>query len=595
MPTYIKTNVERPDLRRVAVGSSPADLVFQGGQLVNVVTGEKYEADIAVKGERIAAVGDIASIALRAKRVINIQGKFIAPGMIDGHIHIESSMLTVDEFSRIVVPHGTTAISADFHEIANVLGMKGIRLIHEILSDVPLRIFPVVPSSVPLSTTIELPTKTIDLRDVEEMMKWNDVLGLGEILNVHDLVTGSRDLDEKIRLAIKYGKFIDGNAAGISDEKLEAYIASGPQHDHEAVSEDEAKQRLRLGMWVMLREGSSERNLGDIIKLVARGEVDSRRVCFATDDKTPYDLSTEGHLDHCVRKSIQLGVDPVKAIQIATINCAEYLGLERELGSIAPGKVADFLIFDDLQKFNVLRTVIGGEIAAENGTIFGPRRKRKYPRFITNTFHLSRKLAASDMEIRTNRRGIVRVRVIDVTEGTIISKSSEAEMPVQGHKLVANVTSDILKIIVVERYGKTNIEIGKGLVKGFELKNGALASSIAHDTHNIISVGTNDVDIARAVNHVAELQGGLVAVREGKVLGELKLNLAGIISLEPWEKVSEDLLRLHETVKSQLGCKMKSPFMVLSFQSSASIPELKISTRGLIDMPSMRLVPMLII
>jgi len=592
LPIYIRTNVERSELREVVLGSTPADLVFRGGRLVNVATGEIYQADIAVKGERIAAVGDIDSIVPKAKKIVDVSGRFITPGMIDGHIHIESSMLTVDEFSRLVVPHGTTAISADFHEIANILGMKGMRLFHEIMRDVSLRVFPVVPSSVPLSDTVEIPNERIGLNDVEEMMQWDDVLGLGEILNVHGLVTGSKDLDDKINLAVKYRKFIDGNAAGINGKELQAYIASGPQHDHEAVSKEEAMQRLRLGMWVMLREGSSERNLGDLVELVADGKVDSRRFCFATDDKTPYDLKQEGHLDHSVRKSIQLGVDPMKAVQMATINCAEYLGLERELGSIAPGKVADLLIIDDLKKFNVMKTVIGGEIVAESGKMLLPTKRRAYPEFATKTFHLSRRIVPADLEIRTDKIGSVKIRVIDVTQGTIISKTSEAEMDVRDHRLESDIESDVLKVVVIERHGKTNIAMGKGFIMGFGLNGGALASSIAHDTHNIVSVGTNDADIAEAVNHVAELQGGLVAVKNGRVLGELRLNLAGIISMDPWETVSEALLRLHGIVKNQLECKMKSPFMVLSFQTSASIPELKISTRGLIDMPNMKLVPL---
>jgi adenine deaminase len=575
------------------MGSIPADIIFRGAQLLNVTAGEIYDADIAVKGERIAAVGDIASIASKARRIIDVRGKFITPGLIDGHIHIESSMLTLDEFSSLVLPHGTTTVSADFHEIANILGMRGMRFLHNILSEVPLRVFPVVPSSVPLSTIVEVPAKSIDLKDIEEMMKWSDILGLGEILNVHGLVTGSRNLDDKIRLAVRYGKFIDGNAAGISGTALEAYVASGPQHDHEAVSEDEATERLRLGMWVMLREGSSERNLVDLIGMVAKGK-DSRRFCFATDDKTAYDLNKEGHLDHCVRKSIQLGLDPMKAVQMATVNCAEYLGLEREIGSVGPGKVADFLIVDDLNEFNVEATVVGGEIVAEHGKMRLPQKERQYPRFATNTFHLSRRIRPSDLEIRTKRNGRVRVRVIDVTQETIVSKSYEAEMLARDCSLASDVKRDILKVVVVERYGKTNIAIGKGLITGFGLSAGAIGSSIAHDTHNIISVGVNDADIAEAVNRVAELQGGLVAVKSRRILGELRLNLAGIISLDPWQKVSEDLLGLHEVVKDQLGCRMKSPFMILSFQSSASIPELKVSTRGLIDMPNMQLVSLFV-
>ncbi|MEM3088217.1 MAG: amidohydrolase family protein, partial [Candidatus Bathyarchaeia archaeon] len=461
------------ELAKVAMGLIPADCVFQGGKLVNVLTGEIYKTNIAVKGERIAAVGDVNHTIGETTKVYDANGMFITPGLIDGHIHIESSMLTIEEFSRLVVPHGTTSVSADFHEVANVLGLKGLRLFHKISGKVLLRVFLVAPSSVPLAYNIEIPSVHLNLEDIEEIMKWDRVLGLGEILNVHDLISESKELNKKIQLAIKYGKFIDGNAPGIGKKELNAYIASGPQHDHEAVSTDEAKERLRLGMWVMIREGSSERNLADLIEIVNE-KIDTRRCCFATDDKSPCDLAIEGHLDHCVRKSIELGVDPVKAIQMATINCAEYMGLERELGSVAPGKLADFIIVDDLKKFNVRRTIIGGRVVAENGKpLFSPE-KVIYPKWATNTFRLKRIIKPSDLEIKADCRKNVKVRLIDVTEGTITSKASEATMFVQNNKLVSDIERDILKIVVVERYGKTNIAIGKGFIRGFGLQHGAL-------------------------------------------------------------------------------------------------------------------------
>jgi len=606
MPTYFKTSVTRDELAKVSEGVIPADIVLRGGKLVNVASGEIYPVDIAVKGERIAAVGDVSHTIGKGTQIVDISGMFVTPGLIDGHIHIESSMLTIDQFSSLVVPHGTTVINADSHEIANVLGMRGFKFFYELSGKVPLRVLMGAPSSVPISDSVEVPSSRIGLDDIEEMMKWERVLGLSEILNIEAIMSGSEDLAEKIQIALRNGKFIDGNAAGIGGRQLNTYIASGPQHDHEALTAEEAKERLRLGMWVMLREGSSERNLKDIIGLVASGNLDTRRFAFATDDKDASDLFSEGHLDHDVRKAISLGVKPITAIQMATINCAEYLGLERELGSVAPGKLADFLVVGDLERFNVVKTIIGGKIVAENGRMVAEienenekieKDKTDYPRWATETFNMARKIEPQDIELRTNdntneQNSKVRVRVIDVSEGTIISKSSEAVLDVRDEIVEGDLKNDILKIVVVERYGRTNIAIGKGFIKGFGLQKGAIASSIAHDTHNIICVGTNDADIVTAVNRVAEIQGGLVAANSSKVVGELKLTLAGIMSLDPWEKVSADLKKLHEIVYAELECRMKSPFMVLAFQSSASIPELKVSTLGLIDMPSMRLVPL---
>jgi len=593
MVTYLHTKTSKSELVKAALGEVKSDTIIQDVNVVNVITRETYDADVAVRGDRIAFVGDASHTVGESSKIIRASGLFATPGLMDGHIHVESSMLSLEEFSCLVVPHGTTCINADAHEISNVLGIKGFRLFHERSRHLPLRIFMVAPSSVPLTRDeVEIPSKAIGLDNIRTIMKMENVLGLGEILNTNELLKGSRRLAAKVQAALESGKYIDGNAPGLSGKQLNAYMAAGPQHDHEAVSPEEALERLRLGMWVMLREGSSERNLADLAEIIRDGRIDARRCCFATDDKDPRDLAAEGHLDHCLRKSVRSGVSPTTAIQMATINCAEYLGLERELGSISPGKIADIVLFEDLENFNVKFTIAAGEIVAENGKPTFRPESRPYPKWATHTFRMQRQLKQSDLTIPTPNRKKVTVRIIDVTKGTITSEMKIAELIVQDQKLNSDIERDILKVAVVERYGKTNLAVGKGFTRGFGLKHGAIASSVAHDTHNIICVGTNDSDMVAAINQVSAMQGGLVAIREGRVIARLQLRLGGIMSTESWQKVSKNLELVHTLVREQLGCKQRSPFMVLAFESTASVPELKISTRGLIHTATMRILPL---
>jgi len=595
MVTYLKSRATRSELIRVAMGDTKADVVLQEANLVNVISGEIYKTDIALKADRIALVGEAGHCTGENTEVIEASGLYAAPGLIDGHIHIESTMLTVEEFSYLAVPHGTTSVNADAHEISNVLGIRGFRLFHDRSRRVPLRIFMVAPSSVPLTgSKMEIPSKRIDLKELTAIVKMQNVLGLSEVLNTTELLKGSPNLSAKIQIAIMFQKYIDGNAPGLSGKELNAYLAAGPQHDHEAITAEEALERLRLGFWVMFREGSSERNLSDLAEILKHGKVDSRRCCFATDDKDPRDLAIEGHIDHCLRKSISAGIPPVTAVQMATLNCAEYMGLERELGSISPGKMADIVLFDDLESLNVRFTLIGGKIVARNGKASFRLDTRPYPRWATKTVRMRRRVTAADLLIHAPDTERVTVRVLDVTKGTIISEMKVVDLPVRDRALNSDVDQDVLKVAVAERYGKTNLAVGKGFTIGFGLKHGAIASSVAHDAHNIICVGTNDLDMVDAMNQVVAMQGGLVAVKEAKTIAQLELRLAGIMSVESWKIVSDKLAFLHQEVREELDCKLRSPYMVLAFESSASVPELKVSTRGLIDVSTMRIIPLVV-
>jgi adenine deaminase len=579
----------------VALGRVKADTIIKNVNLVNVNTKEVYESDIAIKGERIALIGDANHTQGRATKTIDGSNLFAIPGLIDGHIHVESTMMCVEEFSRVLVTRGTTCVNADLNETANVLGIRGFKLFYSRSSKMPLRIFLTAPSSIPLSKEeVEIPANIIDLKDIREIIRMKNVFGLSEILSTADLLACSKKLVKEVEIATQNGKYIDGNAPSLMGRELNAYIDGGPQHDHEAVTAEEGMERLRLGMWVMLREGSSERNLPDISVILKDAKIDSRRCCFATDDKDAWDLANEGHIDHCLRKSVRLGIPALTTIQMATINCAEYLGVERDIGSISPGKMADIVLVDDLENFNVKRVLIGGQTVAENGKPTFDLKSTPYPKWAVNTVRPSRAVKQTDLRVPSPKNGKITVYVLDVSRGTIISDMKTAELIAHDFSLESDLDQDVLKVVVVERYGKTNLAIGKGFTRGFGLKSGALASSVAHCAHNIISVGTNDNDMVQAINHVSRIQGGLVAVKDRKCVAEMQLNLAGIMSLEPWEKVSEKLDDINRVVQSQLGCVLRSPYMVLSFETTASVPELKVSTKGLIHASTMKNLPLFV-
>lgn len=579
----------------VALGRVRADTVIENVNLVNVNTKEVYESDIAIRGERVALVGDAGHTQGRATEVIDGSKLFAIPGLIDGHIHVESTMMCVEEFSRALVARGTTCVNADLNETANVLGKRGFKLFYSRSKKMPLRIFLTAPSSIPLSKEeVEIPANIIDLSDIREILGMKGVFGLSEILSTTDLLACSRKLVSAVDIATQNGKYIDGNAPQLRGKELNAYIAGGPQHDHEAVTAEEGLERLRLGMWLMLREGSSERNLPDIAIILKDTKIDSRRCCFATDDKDAWDLTNEGHIDHCLRKSVRLGIPPLTAVQMATVNCAEYLGVERDIGSISPGKMADIVLVDNLEDFNVKRVLIGGQTVAENGKSTFEVKSAPYPKWAVNTLKPSRGVNQTDLRVPAPSNGKVKVHVLDVSRGTIISDMKTAELVAHDFTLESDLHQDVLKVIVVERYGKTDLAIGMGFTRGFGLKTGALASSVAHCAHNIISVGTNDNDMVQAVNRVSRMQGGLVAFKDGKCVAEMQLRLGGIMSLEPWEMVSKRLDAINRIVQSQLGCGLRSPYMVLSFETTASVPELKISTKGLIHASTMKNLPLIV-
>lgn len=540
----------------VAKGDRRADLVVKKAQIVNVITEEIIEADIAICGDIIAGLGSYSGI-----KEIDARNLYAVPGLIDAHTHVEMSMLTLSEFARLVVPRGTTAVIADPHEIANVLGKDGVKLLLDEAESSPLRLFCLVPSCVP-SSPLETSGAVINVKDISELLELDGVIGLAEVMNYPGVVNANTDVIEKI-LAAK-GKVIDGHAPGLSDKALNAYISAGISSDHESTTYDEALEKLRSGMWIMIREGSAARNL-KALKSIAG----NRHTMLVTDgDRSVTDIIKEGYLDYVFRRAVEEGIDEIKALQMLTLNPAEYFGINA--GIIAPSRFADIVLLENLRQFRVKEVIAGGKIPEFK--VF------RHPEWVKRTVR-AKKLTLED--IRIDRAG--KARIIEVYDGEIVT--GESVEFVSG----IDVSRDILKAVVVERHLGSG-RVGKAFVRGFGFQRGAIAQSIAHDAHNIVAVGTSDEEICRAVNRVIELQGGIV-VSDGKIKAELPLPVAGIMSDEKAEIVAEKLRRVEEAIK-ELGCRLKSPVITLSFIALPVIPKLKVTDLGLVDVVHFRIVDM---
>jgi len=545
----------------VAKGELPADLLLANARIVNVFTGEIEDGSVAICGDRIAGIGDY-----QAKEVVDVGGRYIAPGLINGHIHPESSMLDIGQYARAVVPHGTTTLVTDLHEIANVCGVAGIKYILERARRLPFNLFLMAPSCVP-ATNLETSGASLGPEEIRQILKWEECLGLGEVMNFPGVIGGDEAVLQKIEYA--KGKVIDGHAPGLSGGALSAYIAAGIYSDHECVALEEAKEKLRQGMFIMLREGSSEKNLEALLPLVT--DKTWPRCMFVVDDRTGADLLRDGDIDAVVRKAIGLGLDPVRAIQLATINTAGYFRREG-LGGIAPGYFADLIVLGDLKKLQIDMVFYRGKLVAEGGKPLFPT-PRTTDRSLTDSVNIK----PFDIEaLRLTPSGGAEP-VIEVVPGQIITKKLMEKLT-----SIPDIERDILKLVVVERHKATG-NIGVGLVRGFGLKRGALASSIAHDSHNIIAVGTSDEDIFTAVKEIERLRGGLVAVGVGKILASLALPVAGLLSDEPLETVVNKLERL-EKVAVEMGVKLASPFATLSFLALPVIPEIRLTDRGVVEL-----------
>ncbi len=571
----------------VAMGRAPADLVVKNGKLVNVDAGEiEHDVDVAIKGSRIALVGDAGHCVGKRTKVIDADG-YLVPGLLDGHLHVESSMLTPTQFARAVLPRGTTGVFIDPHEIANVLGMRGVKLMRDEGKGLPLKVFVLIPSCVPSAPGLETSGAEITPADVEEGLGWERVVGLGEVMNFPGVLKNDPKLMTKIRATLRASKVVEGHAPGLLGKELSAYRAAGVESDHESTTPEEAVQRLRLGMKLEIREGSTAKNLAPLIKSVLERGLDTHRCLLVSDDRHPSDLLREGHVDHLVRRAIEEGLDPVRAVQMATLNTAEHFN-RREIGSISPGKVADLVVVRDLEKFKVGKVIADGKLVARNGKLLADLRKPAYPTFARATMRLKREVKPEDFQVECHSGGEVEVKLIEVFEGDIRTGYGSQKLRVEKGVVQLDPGKDVAKVAVVERHKRTG-NISRGFVRGFGIREGAIASSVAHDAHNLIVVGLSDVDMATAVNSLADMGGGLIAVRDSKVLAKLGLPIAGLMSERTAEEVSAKLEVLHDRAK-KLRVKVKPPFMQLSFLSLPVIPKLKITDRGLVDVDRYKLV-----
>ena len=559
----------------VARGERPADLLLRNARVVNVFTGELETTDVAISGGVIVGVGP----GYRAAQERDLAGRVLAPGFMDAHMHVESAMVPPAEFARAVVPQGTTTVVIDPHEIANVFGAAGIDYLLAAREGIPLDVFVMLPSAVPASH-METAGAALSAADLAPFMQHSAVLGVGEMMNFPGVIAG--DPEVLRRAAIAGAKRVDGHAPGVRDQALNAYILAGVGSDHECTTVAEAEQRLRRGMYLMIREASNARNLAALLPAVT--PANSRRCLLVTDDRTPADLLDEGHINFLVRKAIGLGLDPILAVQMATLNVAEYFGL-RGRGAIAPGYRADMVVLDDLSAdFAVLEVYRDGALVAANGQLLAESRTSVPP--LPNSVHLPALTAASFAIPAAGERA----RIIGLVPDQIVTRALSDAVRVENGMAVADPARDILKLAVIERHGRGGA-VGLGFVQGFGLREGALASSVAHDSHNIIVVGTNDADMLAAAQALAGMQGGQVAVAGGTVLAAVPLPIAGLMSDQPVETVRAQVDALNAATRG-LGCPLHAPFMALSFLALPVIPSLKLTDQGLVDVEQFALVPL---
>jgi adenine deaminase len=567
------------DIRKIielARGREKVDLTLKNARLVNVFSGDIHLTNVAVHEGTVIGMGDY-----QAKEEVDLKGKYLVPGFFDGHVHLESSMVTPAEFARAVVPSGTTTVIIDPHEIANVMGLDGIRYMLESSQGLPLDVYIMLPSCVP-ATHLETSGAKLTSYDLSLLLGNERVLGLAEMMNFPGVIFEDREVLDKIRIA--QGKRIDGHAPGLKGKDLCAYIGAGIKSDHECTTVAEAKEKLRLGMYIMVREGTAARNLEDLLPLINRDN--SRKCFFVTDDRHPQDLLEEGHINSIIKKAVKLGLDPITAIQMATINAAEYFKLSN-VGAVAPGYRADMVVLKDMKNFGIEKVFKNGKLVAQNGQIL-PRKIRETEVTIRSSMNVNwMGLEGFDIKAEADK-----VRMIQVVPGQIVTRKLIVSPKVEKSKVVVDIDRDILKIAVVERHLASG-NVGIGLVKGFGLKKGALASSVAHDSHNIVIVGAKDEDMMTAAIEVVRMRGGQAVVKDDEVIASLALPIAGLMSNRPLAEVSDKVKKLNRTV-TELGCRLKEPFMTLSFLALPTIPELKLTDKGLVDVEKFQIVPLFV-
>jgi adenine deaminase len=573
---------------RAALGERPLDLLVRNVRLVDVYREIIVETDLGIAGDRIVSV--LPGQARQARARLDAGGQYALPGFIDAHIHIESALLTPDRLAGVVVPTGTTTLLVDPMEVANVAGYEGLDEFFRGTEALPYRIFVEVSSRVPTAPGLETTGAELGPSEVRRALAWPRSISLGE-LDPSKVLTYRAPYLRKILAAHARGKIANGHAAGLSGRELEAYAAARLADDHECVTLEDVKARLAVGLAVIIREGSSERNLRDLVAGIVREKLPTRHMLFCVDDKFSADIAAEGHIDYNVNQAIALGLDPLRAIQMATLNAAEHFRLDDRLGALAPGRLADFILSDSLAPIRPRAVFVGGQKVAEDGRLTVAVTRARYAAWLRNTVHVRRGGRPANFSLKAPGP-TANARVIEIVPDQIINTLQQASLQVIKGEVMPDLRQDVLKIAVVERHGK-NGNIAVAFAKGFGLQRGAIGGSVAHDHHNIVVLGTNDADLAACVRALVKMRGGFVAVADGQVLAQLPLPVAGLMSDRPAAEVNAMLIELNAAARA-LGSPLNSPFMTLSFVSLPSIPEAGLTDKGLVDVRARKIVPVLI-
>ena len=575
-----------PQLVDVAMGRRMADSVIRKGKWVNVHTGEIIaDTDVAISGGRIAFVGPDASHAIgKETKVIEANGRYMVPGLCDAHMHVESGMITVSEFARAVIPHGTTSMFIDPHEIANVLGLKGVKVMHDDAANMPINIQVQVPSCVPSAPGLENAGAEITVDDVKEALSWPQICGLGEMMNFPGVAMGDAKMLGEIAATQDAGKTVGGHfptpELGLM---FHGYVAGGPADDHEGTRKEDAIARARQGMRPMMRLGSAWYDVAEQVKAITEDGLDPRSFILCTDDSHSGTIVNDGHMNRVVRHAIAQGLKPITAIQMATLNTAQHFGMDRDIGSITPGRRADIILTSDLPSLPVELVMAQGEVLSENGQLLIDIPEASYPDFCRNTVHLGKKLAADDFDIFSPEgANQVRARVIGVIENQAPTKALERTLSVERGLVQMDGEGDVCQIALVERHRGTG-GVVNGFVSGFGYnKPCAVASTVAHDSHHMIVVGTSKEDMAAAANHLGKVGGGITVFSEGKELATVELAIAGLMSEERAEIVAEKATKMVEAMAA-CGCTLNNANMQHSLLGLVVIPEIRISDVGLVD------------
>ncbi|WP_028963248.1 adenine deaminase [Sulfobacillus thermosulfidooxidans] len=582
----------RRQLAQVALGNLEPDLVITHAQLVNVHTKEiEPDVSVAVKSGFIAYIGKSVPGIKDTTKVIDAHQQYLVPGLIDGHMHVESSMLSVAEFARAVLPFGTTTIFMDPHEMANVFGLEGVALMMHEAEHLPLRVFTTVPSCVPAAPGLEDSGQYLGPNEVHSALNFPRVAGLSEVMDFPGVVNGNPEVLEKIRLTYEKHQVVTGHLPTSDDRVIQAYAATGIFSDHESTSREEALAKARRGITVMIREGTAWKDVHECIKIVTEDGIDPHQCLLVTDDVEPATLVQDGHLNVVVRRAIEEGVDALSAIQMATINTARYFHVEDWLGSIAPGHVADMLLIPDLMNMRPSVVFAGGEIVAENGQFVAEITAPSYPDYVKKSVHLPRAVTAQDFFVKSEScsQGEVTVRAIGVNNNSALTHLYTSTARVEEGVILPSLDNDLVYAAVLERHHGSG-QIGRGFVHGFGIKRGAVASTVGHDSHNLMVMGVNPTDMAMAANALAQCGGGMVAVLDQTILALVSLPVAGLMAEESAQVMAEKLERLTEAWR-RLGCTLHAPYMTFSLIALPVIPELRLSNKGLVDVMSMTLVP----